>query len=262
MAVEYERVNYHGHCNYCRHARGTAREYVLEAVRQRLVRMGFTDHLPFPDDRFGNRMPYAEQAQYLQEITELKEEFADRLELLRGFEGEYVRDNRQYYEELLSLEQCEYLILGQHHYETAEGDWFCIYGLDNTEQYVDYSRNVVEAMRTGYFRYAAHPDVIFLNDFSWDRNCDEACDIIIDGAVKYGFPLEFNANGLRRERQIYADGERYPYPHRRFWDKVKNTGIRVYVGSDCHDPEHVYDEYVVRSYEILADMGIPVCTEL
>ncbi len=259
--MKYDRVNYHGHCNYCRHAKGTAQEYVLEAVRRNLIRMGFTDHLAYPDDRFGNRMPYEEMGRYLQEITDLKETFADKLEILRGFEGEYAGNDWKYYEYLLNLDQCDYLILGQHHYETEDGRWFCIYGLDSTEQYPGYSRNVVEAMRTGYFRYVAHPDVIFLNDFPWDKNCDEACDIIISGAVKYNCPLEFNANGLRRGKQTFADGERYPYPHRKFWEKVKGTGLRVYVGSDCHEPCHIYDNYVVRSYEILADMGIPVCTE-
>ena len=47
-----ERVNYHTHCEYCRHARGKAREYVEEAVKKGVVKLGFSDHMPFYDERF------------------------------------------------------------------------------------------------------------------------------------------------------------------------------------------------------------------
>lgn len=255
-----ERVNYHGHCNRCRHANGAAGEYALEAIEKGVVRLGFSDHMPFPDDRFGLRMPYAELQLYLEEIAALKETLKGQLNILCGLEGEFVRKDWKYYESLLANDKCDYLLLGQHFYETAQGEQFNVYNLKDTRQYVAYSENVVEAMKTGYFRYLAHPDVIFINDLAWDIHCERACDILINGALKYHFPLEYNANGLRRGKQMFVDGERYPYPHERFWDKVKNTEIDVYVGSDCHDPAQVYDDFVVMAYEKLDGMGIRVQT--
>lgn len=166
-------------------------------------------------------MPYEELEDYLLEITALREAYRDSLKLTRGFEGEYVREDNAYYEKLLSREDCDYLLLGQHFYEKANGKLVNVYALKDTEDYEIYAGNIVEAMRTGYFRYAAHPDLIFLNEFSWDLHCDRACDIILDGAVRYGFALEYNANGFRRGKKQYPDGERYQYPNDRFWEKVR-----------------------------------------
>lgn len=259
--MKYERVNYHTHCRRCRHAQGAVEEYVRVGVEEKLDRLGFSDHMPFPDDRFGSRMPYAEMEEYLEEVAALKEQMAGTMEILCGFEGEYVREETAYYEKLLADQRCDYLILGQHVYQTSQGESNNVYFVEGTGQYEEYSRNVVEAMRTGYFRYVAHPDLFLLNCPAWDIHCDRACDILVDGAVKYGFPLEYNANGLRRKKQMYADGERYPYPHEKLWDRVKNSGIKVYVGSDCHNPDQLYDEYVLKAYRTLEEKGIAVATD-
>lgn len=256
------RVNYHTHCQRCRHAAGTAAAYTKEAVKKKLTKLGFSDHLPFPDDRFGLRMPYAEQNAYLQEVTDLKEQYKEKIEIFCGFEGEYFKKDWKYYEALLRHEQCDYLILGQHFFETAGGSIINTYDITDTSLYEDYSRHVVEAMKTGYFRYAAHPDLIFLNPFVWDRHCDKACDILIDGAVKYDFALEYNANGLRRGQQSFPDGTRYPYPHGRFWEKVKGTAIKVYIGSDCHNPKNLWDGYVQKAYAHLEQYGLSVQTDI
>lgn len=259
---EYERVNYHTHCARCQHARGDVRDYAEEAVRKGLTALGFSDHLPYPDNCFGRRMFYAELEDYLEEITALKEEYREKLRILRGFEGEYITTKKDYYEWLLAHEKCDYLILGQHSLETADGTLYNVYELPDTELYETYAENIVEGMRTGYYRYAAHPDLVFINDHAWDIHCDRVCDIIINGALKYGFGLEYNANGLRRGKHPYVDGERYFYPHETFWERVRGTGISVYVGSDCHEPESLYDCCMEMSYRILKQKGIRVTTKL
>ena len=260
---ELKRVNYHTHCRRCRHARGEASEYAEEAIRKGLSVLGFSDHLPFPFDRYGGmRMPYAELEEYLEEITILKEKLKDRIHILRGFEGEFIKSQTKYYECLLSHDQCDYLIFGQHFFETDNENFLNTYSLDNTEQYEIYAESIVEGMRSGYFRYAAHPDLIFVNDHPWDIHCDRACDIIINGALKYDFALEYNANGPRQGKRLFADGERDMYPYPGFWDKAEGTGIRVYVGSDCHEPEAVYDSYVESAYADLEKRKISVSTEL
>lgn len=262
MSAELIRVNYHTHCERCRHAKGSAREYVEEALKKGVVRLGFSDHMPFYDDRFGLRMPYSEIGDYLEEIAGLREEFRDRIEIICGFEGEYMREENAFYEDLLSRQNCDYLILGQHFYQTAQGEPVNVYFVKDTMEYELYAANVVEGMRSGYFKYLAHPDLFFLNDFAWDVHCDRACDIIIDGAVKYGFALEYNANGFRREKKRYPDGERYQYPHDAFWRRVKGTGIRVFVGADSHEPQLVYDETVEMAYQKLEEIGIIPETDL
>lgn len=264
-STEYEKVNFHTHCYRCRHGHGAVMEYAEEAIRKGVTTLGFSDHMPFPDDRYGGRrMPYTEIEDYLDEIAILKDRLEGKIRILRGFEGEYIRSQGKFYEWLLNHDKCDYLILGQHFAEDEDEHFINTYGLSDTAQYEIYAKNVVESMRSGYFRYLAHPDLFFVNDYPWDIHCDRACDIIIDGAVKYNFAIEYNANGPRQGKKFYKDagGQRDMYPYPRFWDKVEGTGIRIYVGSDCHEPESVYDAYVELAYERLKNRGIPVCTDL
>lgn len=260
---ERKRVNYHTHCCRCRHAHGKVSEYAEEAVRKGLAVLGFSDHLPFPDNHYGGRrMPYSELEDYLEEITLLKENLKDRIHILRGFEGEYIRSQEKYYEWLLNHDKCDYLILGQHFFENENEHFLDTYNLDDTQQYEIYAKSIIEGMRSGYFLYACHPDLFFLNNHPWDIHCDRACDIIINGALKYNFALEYNANGPRQGKRLYTDGERDMYPYPGFWNKAEGTGIRVYVGSDCHEPESVYDSYVESAYADLKKRNIPVSTDL
>ena len=94
--------------------------------------------------------------------------------------------------------------------------------------YIDYAESICKGMKSGYFTFIAHPDLIFLNDFPWDDNCEKACDLIIETAKKQDLILEFNANGLRRGLRNFYDGKRYPYPHKRFWEKAASKKIDVY----------------------------------
>lgn len=262
MKPSDKKVNFHTHCYRCRHAKGTVSDYAKEASLKGLHALGFSDHIPYPDNRFDLRMPYTEIEDYIDEVAELKDEWKDKIHILLGFEGEYITIYTQYYEQLISRKDFDYLILGQHFLETKDGDLINVYQLPDTSLYEVYADNIVQAMRTGYYRYAAHPDLIFFNNHPWDIHCDKVCDIIIEGAVKYGFALEYNANGLRRGKRTFQDGERYFYPHENFWKRVEGSGIRVYVGSDCHDPESLYDSFMEMSYANLAHRGIPVSTNL
>ena len=42
------KVNLHTHTYRCGHAEGTEEEYVLAAIENGYVKLGFSDHTPFP----------------------------------------------------------------------------------------------------------------------------------------------------------------------------------------------------------------------
>ena len=52
------RTNFHTHTYRCKHAGGTEQDYVLAAINQEVSILGFSDHAPYPDDRFGLRMDF------------------------------------------------------------------------------------------------------------------------------------------------------------------------------------------------------------
>lgn len=249
-------TNFHTHTKRCLHAYGTEEDYIKAAVSEGLVMLGFSDHAPFPDYDFGMRMPYSELDDYISTLDILKEKYKNKIKLFRGLEIEYHAKYLDYYHSLLDEKGFDYLALGQHIYTTPSGRMDNIFSAGSTEDYLIYAETVCEAIETGLFRFVAHPDVMFINNNGWDNNCEKACELITECAAKNNAILEFNANGIRRNKRLYKDGVRYPYPHISFWQKAKTLGIKVIVGSDCHTPDQVYDEYTKYAVQMADKLGL------
>lgn len=248
--------NFHTHTKRCLHASGTEEDYVLAAINAGLSQLGFSDHAPFPDHDFGYRMAYAELDEYLAAIDGLKVKYGDRIQLFKGLEIEYFPEYDDYYRMLLEEKKLDYLALGEHFYRSADGGIKFISSASSTEDYLEYAENLCKGMETGFFRFAAHPDIMFLNDFAPDINAEKACDMITECAAGTQTILEYNANGYRRQRRPYPDGLRFPYPHPLFWEKAAKTDIRVIVGADAHNPEQVFDRVVQDALKTVSSMGL------
>ncbi|MCD8327021.1 MAG: histidinol-phosphatase [Lachnospiraceae bacterium] len=255
------KTNFHTHCCRCKHAQGTEADYVRAAIAAGLEQLGFSDHGPFPDVDYGLRMSCEELQEYLDAIDSLKKEYLSQIVLWKGLEIEYLPEKAGYYESLLSERGLDYLLLGEHFYRHGDGQIQNIYQAKNTEEYVIYARNLAEGMKTGFFQAVVHPDIFTINQYAWDFNCDRATDLIIDAAAATDTVLEYNANGIRRGVKDYPDGPRYQYPHRRFWEQAAQAGVRVMVGSDCHEPSQVWDGAMEQAYEDLEKLGIEPLTK-
>ncbi len=240
------KANFHTHTQRCFHAFGTEEDYVKAAVSAGLSQLGFSDHAPFPDTDFGYRMPFSELDDYLAAIDSLKESYP--LRLFKGLEIEYLPTYRDYYQTLLG--RLDYLALGEHFYLMPDGERRTIFSAKSTQDYLDYACAVCEAIQTGWFAFVAHPDVMMINGFAWDNNCQKAAEMMIACAAEQNMVLEFNANGYRREPLTYPD--------RRFWEMVSDTNIRVIVGSDCHTPEQVWDSSMETALHAAKAMGLNV----
>lgn len=256
------KTNYHTHTERCRHAFGTEEDYVKSAVQKGLAELGFSDHGPFPDDRFGRRMLYQELAEYLEEVGRLKRAYGDEITIWKGLEIEYLSEFSGYYEELLTKLGVTYLLMGQHYFKSSDGKMLNIYVTTSTEFYPDYARNIVEGIHAGYFRAVAHPDLFMVGGALWDDNCRRAADMILNAAAASGIPLEYNANGFRRGIWDFPAGSRYPYPYEEFWQLAASAGVKVIVGSDCHEPHQVWDETMELAHRNLAELHITPVTEL
>lgn len=262
-----KKINYHTHTALCRHAGGDEEAYVLSAIKNNLSVLGFSDHAPFPDERFGLRMLYKELQPHIDKLSELKITYKNKLKIYSGLEIEYDRKMKAYYEELLNTKGFDYLVLGQHAYfpDNESSEAINIYFIEqskDTSLYVDYAYSLKEGMESGFFKIAAHPDVIFINNLPWDENCEKASEIIIKAANDTGTILELNANGIRRGKNDYCDGRRYPYPHYGFWSKLSGTSIPVIINSDCHDPQQVWDECMDEAYQLAAQWNLHLVDEI
>lgn len=250
------KTNYHTHTKRCLHAAGTEEDYVRAALEAGVSILGFSDHAPFPDRDFGYRMQYSELEEYFSTVDRLAKAYSTEITIKKSLEIEYLPQYRPYYELLWQQHKPDYLIVGEHLYYDAAGKIYNYAQMPDTASYLDYAKALAEAMKTGYFQIAAHPDVFAQNYFAWDRNCDAAVDIILDAAAQTNTILEFNANGLRRGIRDYPDGRRNMYPHMNFWRKVSGSGLRVIIGSDCHEPWQVWDDCMLRSYQMINEMSI------
>ena len=250
------KTNFHTHTYRCRHAQGSAEEYIKEALSAGVSSLGFSEHGPFPENNFGMRMPYSELEEYIEELKTLTEKYQTAIILWKGLEIEYLPEFENYYEELLSNRGLDYLLMGEHFYIDKQQKCANITSADSTETYLDYARSIARGMKSGFFKAVAHPDIFMMNHFAWDKNCEKASEIIISTAEDTKTALEYNANGLRRGIQQFPDGLRCPYPHRRFWQMVSASRVAVFVGSDCHNPAQVWDTTVDMAYEQLSEYNI------
>lgn len=241
------RSNFHTHTYRCKHAFGTEEDYIAEAIRRDIPILGFSDHGPFQHKDYGLRMDYAELEDYVSELNRLSHKYEGQICILKGLEIEYLDSQKEYYPFIMEKYSLDYLALGQHFFEGICGEENIFNDGIDSSIFVRYAKSIERAVKTGYFAFVAHPDIMFLRDFVWDDNAQRASDIIINAAEKYNAVLEFNANGIRRCQKRFADGVRYPYPHFRFWEQVAKTDIRVLVSSDCHTPEQLYDACMERS---------------
>lgn len=256
-----KKVNYHTHTELCRHAAGMEADYVQKALEKKMDVLGFSDHAPYPDNRYGLRMEYHELTPHIERLKKLQQEYRGRLDIRIGLEIEYAEADRDYYEMLLNEAGVEYLLLGQHIFRTSAGEEVNTYFIEQTKDtgyYLEYARSIEAGMRAGYFKAVAHPDLFFINELPLDENCGKACDIIINAAAETNTILEFNANGLRRGKKQYPDGLRYPYPHYFFWEKVSRMGIPVLINSDCHNPDNLWDEVMEDAYRLAEKWGLNV----
>ena len=256
------KTNYHTHTSRCKHATGSTKDYLLNAIEKNVSILGFSDHAPFKDGPYESRMEFYELEDYIADIKNLKKDYSDKIDIKCGLEIEYIPSKIHYYKELLNDYKLDYLVLGQHFFTDSNNNFINTYLLNDSSKYIEYAKIAVEGMKTGFFKFLAHPDVIFINDVPWDENCEKCCDIIINAAKENDFILEFNANGIRKGIYDFCDGSRYSYPHKKFWDKVAKTNVKVIINSDCHEPKCVWDSTMDKAYDMAKSFGLNIINKI
>lgn len=227
------KVNLHTHTTRCRHASGTEREYIENAIAGGLRRLGFSDHAPyvFKDGYYSNyRMMPEQQEDYVTTLQALREEYKDKIDIRIGYEAEYYPEFFEDFLKLITRYEVNYLILGQHFIENEMTRRYS--GATTTDEaYLEaYVNQTCEAMRTGLFTYFAHPDL--LNYTGDPKIYDKQYEKLIACAIDCSMPLEINLLGVRENR---------PYPREAFFRLCGEMGAEICIGCDAHSPDVVCD---------------------
>ena len=242
--------NYHTHTKRCHHAVGEDREYIESAIQAGLKTLGFSDHAPYPFT--GNDMPFRvcleDMQEYAESVRALAKEYANDIRILLGFEVEYYPKFHKEEMALLKTVSPDYLILSQHFLFNETPQMPCNY-LEKDEHLQAYVSQALEGLKTGDFLYLAHPDfpgIPFSNE-AIEREYRRLCE----GVKALDYPLEFNLLGLRQGR---------PYPSETFFKIVAETGNKVVLGMDAHDPYDVAHAGTEKAEEIIKKLGLNLVT--
>ena len=238
------KANYHTHIYKCKHASGTVEENVIEAINHGFVEIGISDHMPkdvYKDNLYS--MEGYELEEYIKEIDEAKQKYKNKIEVLKGMECEYTKDLIPILHKLKYDYKFDYLILG-HHFALDENNEFRYFHDSNSsEDFILYKNTVIQALKSGYFNYLAHPDYfLFSYRGKWTKELDVISREIIETCINENIVIELNANGFRRGSIETEDGLRYPYPRKEFWDIVSEyKDAKVIIGSDNHNKSQLND---------------------
>ena len=219
--------NFHTHTHRCRHASGSDEEYIKSALEAGIKYLGFSDHAPFvfPDGFESHyRVPLLGAEEYAGTLGELKERYKDVIDISIGFELEYYPT---YFDKMVEIAKnlgVEYLILGQHflydEHPNGIGSSSLVYEDDVLREYVD---NVISAIKSGYFSYVAHPDMLQFcgNEAIYREEMTRLCLTSKEDDI----PLEINLLGIRNKKH---------YPAQRFWQIAGEVDAPVTIGYDAH----------------------------
>jgi histidinol-phosphatase (PHP family) len=244
---------YHSHTTRCGHAYGTDEEYVQAAIANGFKVIGFSDHIFFPGVfQRGMRGNHDQLAEYIQSVRFLKEKYKNQIEVYLGFEAEYYPEFLSYYKSLFTDYQFDYLILGQH-FRFVDGRFPIYYAAVSDPKLIhEYADSIIEAMKTGLFKYVAHPDLYMLGyTGGWDEHAQAVAKKLAKASVLYDVPLELNLGGVNGRGLMMINGElRYPYPFEPFWELVGQYKAKTIIGIDAHAPQ----QYEGQKYKMLMDI--------
>ena len=239
------RTNYHTHTKRCHHASGEDREYVEAAIEAGYQILGFADHCPwvYPDGFVSTiRMLDSEVDGYFASLESLRKEYKDDIQLLIGFEAEYIRSLMEAQDAFLKDYPVDYMILGQHYVGEESFRTYAGNETNSRDMLCGYVDLCIEGMKSGRYRYLAHPDLIHYTGDSniYEKEMRRLCEAMKEmDAI-----IEMNILGLATTRN---------YPNRRFWQIAKEVGTRVIIGMDAHAPKDLADDKSVERAKRLCE---------
>lgn len=241
--------NLHTHTYRCHHASGTEAEYIENAIKSGIKVLGFSEHIPypFPDGHESSfRLFKSDIDDYSTTLRNMRDEYADRIEIHIGFECEYYP---KYFKRLLDFiapYKPEYFILGQHFTMNEEDGVYALNPTSDENAIRNYTEEVCEGILTGKFTYVAHPDVI--NYTGDDKIYRKYMLNLCETAKKAGVPLEYNFLG-QTSRRIYPSG--------RFFSIAAEVGNDIVLGCDAHHPSAMlFADAEEAARKFLASYGI------
>lgn len=249
--------DFHVHTNLC-DGRDTAENMVIAAIDKGMTRLGFSGH-SYTSFDLSFCMSQENTIEYQNQITELKEKYKDKIEILCGLEQDYFSDEPQFSPDYI-IGSVHYVKCGDNILSVDESEEIFVrianefYGGDYYSLAEDYFLLVGDVVRKTNADIIGHFDLITkfneknkLFDTQNPRYIKAARDAI-DKLIPYGKPFEINTGAISRGYRTEA------YPENSLLSYIKEKGGKVILSSDSHTRATLCYEF--SKYEkIVLDMG-------
>ena len=242
-------TNYHSHCSFC-DGRAPFEEFVKEAITQGFYSYGVSSHapLPFPTQW---TMEWEQMEAYLDEFNNLRQKYADEIELYVGLEIDYLNEESNPSVARFTELPLDYRIGSVHLLYDAAGE---VVDIDCSpavfKERVDrhFNGDVLRVIRMyfdrlfrmvelGGFDILGHADKMHYNASCYHPGLlDEPW---YEALMKDYFSLVASRGYLVEINTKAYDSLGTFYPNSRYWELMKEYQIKVLVNSDAHYPEHI-----------------------
>ncbi len=242
-------TNYHSHCSFC-DGRAPLEEFVKEAISQGFYSYGVSSHapLPFPTQW---TMEWEQMEAYLDEFNNLRQKYADEIELYVGLEIDYLNEESNPSVARFTELPLDYRIGSVHLLYDAAGE---VVDIDCSpavfKERVDrhFNGDVLRVVRMyfdrlfrmvelGGFDVLGHADKMHYNASCYHPGLlDEPW---YEALMKDYFSLVASRGYLVEINTKAYDSLGTFYPNSRYWELMKEYQIKVLVNSDAHYPERI-----------------------
>ena len=267
--LNMKKINYHTHSNYC-DGKENLEKYVEQAIKEQFLDLGFSSHAPIdsPNNHFS--IPKDKLSQYVDEVRQLANNHANKLNLFVGLECDYVPRLSNDFNQIKADNHLDYIIGGVHLVRPEHSDelWFIdggkyevydeglqhLFGGDIRKGVKSYFYQLFEMIESQQFDIFAHFDKIkmhnrdryFTEDEKWYRDyIAQTLDLLRHRDLV----VEINTRGIYKGRCPSL----YPSP----WiiKQLNDLNIPLCISSDAHLPEEIgllFD----KTISLLTDIGV------
>jgi len=226
------RIDLHNHTSRCNHANGTTDEYIQRAIELGIDIYGFSEHAPMDFDEH-YRLSFDDMDSYHNEILSLKDRYKDDIEILLGYEVDYLP---LHIDKRVISAKVDYLIGSVHFidkwgFDNPEfiGGWESR-GVDEVWQ--DYFEAIEAMAQSGLFDIVGHLDLIKVFKFMPKQDIRLVAQKALKAIKNSNMVIELNSAGLRK-----PIGE--IYPSRELLEEAYSLDIPITFSSDAHEVAQV-----------------------
>ncbi len=237
-------IDLHVHTWRCRHATGTAGEYVLAAAAAGIRTLCFTEHLPLAPalaaavpGAESYAMPADEFGAYLADVAEAAAPGAGLgVEVLCGIEADLVAPAVEHARDMVGRHRFD-VVLGSVHFidgwafdDPGRQEGYAAW--DTLALWERYFADLVAAARTGIADVMAHVDLVKKFCHRPETGLEGLYAEVAAELARTGVAVEVNTGGLRKPcREIYPGPDMLA--------ALASAGVPVTIGTDAHAPVEV-----------------------